>query len=74
MATPSRELHQGSARIQSVELAGKSEWTIGRSLESDLVLNHSSVSRRHARVFLEDGAFYVDDLGSTHGTMIAGQR
>ena len=29
---------------------------------------------RHARVYEEDGGFYVEDLKSTHGTHVAAQR
>ena len=29
---------------------------------------------RHARVYEEDGGFYIEDLKSTHGTLVAGQR
>ena len=37
--------------------------------------SRTSVSRRHARVFSdEDGSFYIEDCGSTHGTFVAGSR
>ncbi len=43
---------------------------IGRE-EGDLVLSwDASVSRRHARVFIEKGQVWVEDLGSTNGTWI----
>jgi pSer/pThr/pTyr-binding forkhead associated (FHA) protein len=29
-------------------------------------LPHTSISRRHARIFLEDGGFYIEDLGAPH--------
>ncbi|WP_448592254.1 FHA domain-containing protein [Thermoflexus hugenholtzii] len=32
------------------------------------------VSRRHARVFYQDGRFYIEDLGSTNGTYLNGTR
>ena len=32
------------------------------------------LSRRHARIFLEGGRLYVEDLGSTNGTFLGGQR
>ena len=32
------------------------------------------VSRRHAHLFLKGGRPYVEDLGSTNGTFVAGQR
>lgn len=32
------------------------------------------VSRRHCRVFEEDGDYYVEDLGSANGTFLNGER
>ncbi len=67
-------LHKDSQQVATIALKGASEWIVGRSLDSAVVLNHASISRRHARIYEEDGAFYLDDLGSTHGTTVAGQR
>ncbi len=46
---------------------------IGRNEEpfaSKLGAEASSLSRRHARVFQEDGKFFIADLGSLNGTRI----
>ena len=51
----------------------QAEITIGRGLGNHLVLNDSSVSRNHARVFLEEGRFVLEDLGSTNGTTVNGE-
>jgi two-component system, cell cycle response regulator len=49
--------------------------TIGRSAESDLVVDEEGVSRHHARVDRTvEGAFYVEDLGSTNGTFLGADR
>ncbi len=46
---------------------------IGRSADqSELVVAHATVSRRHARLFLAGEALQVEDLGSTNGTMVNG--
>ena len=57
---------------------GRSEFTlvhelvVGRDPACDIVLGDPSVSRRHARIFLADGAVYAEDLGSQNGTMVNG--
>ena len=45
---------------------------IGRSKESDLRVNDSNVSRKHAAVYWNNGRIMIDDLGSTNGTMVNG--
>jgi len=47
---------------------------IGRSPSCTLVLDDSYASSRHARVFPKDGAWWLEDLGSTNGLYVAGQR
>jgi diguanylate cyclase (GGDEF)-like protein len=44
--------------------------SIGRDRENDIVLDSDSVSRRHARIELRDGSFFVVDLDSTNGTFV----
>jgi VWFA-related protein len=48
--------------------------TIGRSSESDLTVDHNTVSRQHAVIKLEDDSFRLYDLGSTNGTFVGGQQ
>ncbi len=51
------------------------EATVGRTSDNDIVLDDSSVSSRHARITRgEDGAVVLEDLGSTNGTMVNGDR
>ena len=44
--------------------------TIGRANDSTLVLTDDYASTKHARVFLRDGQWLVEDLGSTNGTYL----
>ncbi|MDR2082594.1 MAG: FHA domain-containing protein [Candidatus Ancillula trichonymphae] len=50
------------------------EMIIGRSNEATVVIQDSSVSSRHARIFSLDGVYYIEDLNSTNGTVVDGHR
>jgi pSer/pThr/pTyr-binding forkhead associated (FHA) protein len=45
---------------------------VGRDPRCDIVLRDVTVSRRHARLICRDGAWIVQDLGSTNGTAVNG--
>jgi pSer/pThr/pTyr-binding forkhead associated (FHA) protein len=47
-----------------------------RSLQSepDIALNDEVVSRRHLEILLKDGKYWLNDLGSTNGTMLNDDR
>ena len=47
---------------------------IGRSSDLDMVLIEDMVSRKHARISLQDGAITIADLGSTNGTFVNGEK
>lgn len=47
---------------------------LGRNPECTLVLDDDYASGRHARVFYDDKSWFVEDLGSTNGTHVNGER
>ena len=47
---------------------------IGRSEDNDIVLYDIFVSRYHAKIRSEEGKFILDDLDSTHGTMVNNKK
>lgn len=62
-------LYETDGRPQVFNLA-KDEATIGRSNDNDIVLNDFSVSRRHATLRKENGAWVIHDNQSTNGVRI----
>lgn len=46
---------------------------IGRTSECDVVLYDPGVSRKHARIFSEGEAYFVEDMGSSNGTKLNGE-
>lgn len=47
---------------------------MGRGSELEIVLVEDMVSRKHARFFYEDSAIFVEDLNSTNGTFVNGEK
>jgi predicted component of type VI protein secretion system len=52
----------------------KTEISIGREAGSDVCINDVEVSRQHARLVSQFGDYLLDDLESTNGTFVNGQR
>ncbi len=52
----------------------KAEVFIGRDIGNDIVINDPEVSRRHARIYLQGNMYIIEDLGSTNGTTVNGQK
>jgi Mg-chelatase subunit ChlD len=48
----------------------KTEVSLGRGEDNDIVIPHSSVSRSHARLARRDGSFVLTDLNSTNGSYV----
>lgn len=46
---------------------------VGREA-ADVLLGHGTVSRKHAKITVENGKAYVEDLGSTNGTTLDGRK
>jgi len=50
------------------------EIIIGRSSDLDMVLVEDMVSRRHAKITSTDADVFIQDLGSTNGTFVNGEK
>jgi pSer/pThr/pTyr-binding forkhead associated (FHA) protein len=70
----------GSIQVRSgfydgLEVALDRDWlVIGRGRGADVVLAEATISRAHAAFGVESGGFFVQDLGSTNGTMVNGSK
>ncbi|MBC8387737.1 MAG: FHA domain-containing protein [Actinobacteria bacterium] len=47
---------------------------VGRSSNSDIVINDKKASRNHARIIHNNGMYTIEDLNSRNGTRINGQK
>ncbi len=75
---------EGSDASYVVVLSGRSvgrmflvtdgEMLIGRSPDAQVILDDDGVSRRHARLLVQEGDITVFDLESTNGTFVEGER
>lgn len=72
---PSARLVVTEGSLQGTTLTlGQAPVLIGRAPECTLVLDDDYASGRHARLYLADGTWFVEDLGSTNGTFVGKQR
>ncbi|HVR88130.1 MAG TPA: FHA domain-containing protein [Candidatus Limnocylindria bacterium] len=65
--------HRGGPRVgERMPLRAVSG--IGRDAGNDVVLNDEAASAKHAVVSFADGEWWVEDAGSTNGTLVNGSR
>lgn len=80
MSTPSGSKNYAlkfiSGKYQGGEfpLKADKQIVIGRSSELDMVLVEDMVSRKHAKIMIANGAITIEDLGSTNGTFVNGEK
>ena len=53
---------------QFFDIQANQSLTIGRSHETDIVINSNSVSRKHAKIGLKGHEVIIEDSGSRNGT------
>ncbi len=81
MATPGSE----PAQVPALEVINPSgnrnrvplaplPFLIGRQGDNHLVLRDNRISRSHARIVAEDGAYFIEDLNSRQGLYLNGRR
>jgi len=63
-----------AGRVVKRLVLGKGAYTIGRADDTDLTLSSHDVSRHHARIRGDGGRYTLEDLKSTNGTYVNGQK
>lgn len=56
--------------LQEIQLSQTKAMTVGRQAGVFLLLDHGSISRRHAELRYANGQYVLHDMGSTNGTYI----
>jgi pSer/pThr/pTyr-binding forkhead associated (FHA) protein len=74
------EAEAGRLLVLNTELAGseytleRTEMVLGRTEDSDIFLNHRSVSNRHAKIVFDGGIYRILDLDSANGVLVNGEE
>lgn len=72
--SPARLIVTRGPNINQQVALTRVEVTLGRSATNDVVLAAPEISRRHAVIFFRGDAHFLEDLGSTNGTFVNGNR
>ena len=65
-------VHPHEGKLRTVRL--DTSMVVGRAPDCELRLDDTYLSAQHARIFGKNGAWYVEDLGSTNGTFVNEQK
>ena len=70
------------AKIRLVDQAGsdntlyifKHDYIIGRDPQSEIYIDDRTISRKHARLFYQDNAFFIENYGSKNGIIVNSEQ
>ena len=60
--------------LKDEKLFDTAKIVIGRDPSCDFVIDNKLISGTHAKITREHGGYYIEDLGSTNGTLLNGRR
>lgn len=60
--------------LMQCSFSGKPQLTVGRSTDNDIPLDGLQISNHHARLVQQDGSVVIEDVGSTNGVYLNGER
>jgi pSer/pThr/pTyr-binding forkhead associated (FHA) protein len=60
--------------IRQIHPLAEGKIRVGRGLDNQLTIDDPSVSRDHMQVVSTEGGFLIQDLGSTGGTFVNGEK
>ena len=66
-------MRAGPTPDKTIDLT-RDRMTIGRDAANEIVINDPEVSRHHARLTAQIGGYILEDMGSTNGTFVNGER
>jgi EAL domain-containing protein (putative c-di-GMP-specific phosphodiesterase class I) len=67
------EFGQGDHQQRKIDLPFRT-LMVGRGDDADVRITHGGVSKRHARIQFKDDLMLIEDLGSTNGTHLNGNK
>lgn len=59
---------------EQAKLCSLTDFIVGRSAKSDVQIDSTNVSRQHIKVMYRDGIILIEDLNSTNGTYLNGEK
>jgi serine phosphatase RsbU (regulator of sigma subunit)/pSer/pThr/pTyr-binding forkhead associated (FHA) protein len=83
MTSPVQPIHAGRAPALAVTNPSGNRsraaidplpFLIGRQGDNHLILRDNRISRNHARIVAENGDYFIEDLDSSHGVFVNGER
>jgi pSer/pThr/pTyr-binding forkhead associated (FHA) protein len=75
LVPPGASILVKSGFYEGLEVCVDRDWlVIGRGRSADVVLAEPTISRSHAAIGFDGEGFFVQDLGSTNGTLVNGAK